>query len=258
MRREPLLLPVAALASGILVAHFFYFRLPDLTPAACITALCMALVFALPSGRRMRLAVVGTAVALGGIALQIVNRQDRTPRLNADDGETVLVEGCVINPPVFSPQREQFTLELAPKAAARISVIVKPGESLRAIAYGERVEVAVKVRSPRNYQNPDAFDYAGYLAAQHIYWNGSVANPSGIRPLPGRCGSRVAAALYAVRTWALARLVELYPDDVHTAALLQATLLGDTAGVERRWTSDFRATGTYQGPRPRAGKTSHT
>src|ERR1700722_1364433 len=27
--------------------------------------------------------------------------------------------------------------------------------------------------------------------------------------------------------------------------LLQATLLGETSGVERRWTSDFRATGTY-------------
>jgi len=243
--REPLLLPVAALASGILIAHFFYFRLPDLTLAACITGLCFALAFAFPSGRRMRLAIVCTAVTLGGIALQIVHRQDRTPRLNADDAETVLLDGCVINPPVFSPQREQFTLQLAPKAAARISVMTRPGESLRSIGYGERVEVAAKIRSPRNYQNPDAFDYTGYLAAQHIYWNASVASPSDIRPLPGRCGSRLVAALYAVRTWALARLEELYPGDPHTAALLKATLLGDTAGVERRWTSDFRVTGTY-------------
>ncbi|HEX3684682.1 MAG TPA: ComEC/Rec2 family competence protein [Bryobacteraceae bacterium] len=245
MLREPLLVPAAALASGILAAHFVYFRLPDLAPAACIAFLCVGLAFAFPSARRLRLPTVCTTVALAGIASQIIHRQDHTPRLNADDAETVLLDGCVINPPVFSPEREQFTLELAPQAAARISVVVKPGESLRSIGYGQRIEVAAKVRSPRNYQNPDAFDYAAYLAAQHIYWNGSVASPSNIRVLAGRCGSRAVAALYAVRTWALARLVRLYPDDPHTAALLQATLLGDTAGVERRWTSDFRVTGTY-------------
>lgn len=245
MRREPLLLPVAALASGILVAHFCYFRLPDLAPAACITLLCIALAVAFPSARLVRLPIACVAIALCGIATQIIHRQDRTPRLNADDAETVLLDGCVINPPLFSSQREQFTLELAPKTAARISIMVKPGESVRPIGYGQWVEVAAKIRSPRNYQNPDAFDYAGYLAAQHIYWNGSVASPADIRPLPGRCGSQAVAALYAVRTWALARLVELYPADPHTAALLQATLLGDTAGVERRWTSDFRVTGTY-------------
>lgn len=245
MRREPLLLPVIALASGILAAHFFYFGLADLAPAACGLAVAVALAFASPHGRRMRLPVVCTGIALCGIAAQVVHRQERTPRLNAGDGETVLLEGCVTTPSVFSPQREQFTLALAPKAAARISVLVKPGEQWRSVGYGERIEVAAKLRSPRNYQNPDAFDYAGYLAAQHIYWLGSVASPSDIRSLGGRCGSRVVADLYAVRTWALNRLVELYPDDPHTAALLQATLLGETAGVERRWTSDFRVTGTY-------------
>jgi competence protein ComEC len=245
VRREPLLIPAAALAFGILAGHFFYFRLADLMLPACIAGLCIALAFAFASARRMRLPVVSLAVALCGIATQVVHRQDRIPHLNADDAETVLLDGCVINPPVFSPQREQFTLELAPRASARISVVVKPGETLAPLGYGQLVELAAKVRSPRNYQNPEAFDYAGYLAAQHIYWNGSVAGPSEIRVLPGRCGSRAVAALYAVRTWALGRLVKLYSDDPHSAGLLRATLLGDTAAVERRWTSDFRVTGTY-------------
>jgi competence protein ComEC len=48
-----------------------------------------------------------------------------------------------------------------------------------------------------------------------------------------------------VRTWALERLARLYPHDQHTTGLLQATLLGETNGVERRWTEDFRITGTY-------------
>lgn len=245
MRHEPLLLPFCALATGILAAHFFYFRSPDLTVAAAITAIALALASVFRAARRMLLPVLCTAIALCGIATQVIHRQERTPRLNTEDAETVLLSGCVTKPTVLSPQREQFTLELAPQAAARISVMVKPGEQMRPLEYGERVEVAAKIRLPRNYQNPDAFDYAGYLAAQHIYWTGSVESPSYIHPVPGRCGWRAVGWLYAVRTWALNRLDALYPGDQHTAGLLAATLLGETGGMERRWTTDFRITGTY-------------
>ncbi len=244
MAREPLLLPVLALATGVLVAHFFFFKLPDLIVPAALSVLCLALACRVTRARRMRLAAICCAMALAGIAAQVVHRQGRTPRLNADDAETVLLSGCVTNPPVFSPNREQFTLQLAPKASARISVVLKPGEKLP-LQYGQQVEAAAKIRLPRNFQNPDSFDYVGYLAAQHIYWMGSVSSPTGIRTLPGRCGSRPLAWLYTVRTWALDRLTKLYPDDLHTAGLLQATLIGETTGVERQWTSDFRVTGTY-------------
>lgn len=244
MHREPLLLPAGALATGILAAHFFYFRLPDLIIAASLTALAL-IAAAFPVHRWARLLVVCTAAAVCGIATQVVHRQDRTPRLNADDSDTVLLSGCITNPPVFSPQREQLTLELAPKASARISVVVKPGENAPALSYGQPVEIAAKIRLPRNYQNANAFDYSGYLAAQHIYWTGSVSSPSDIRPLGGRCGFRPLGWLYAVRNWALARLAALYSNDQHTAGLLAATLLGVTNGVERRWTDDFRVTGTY-------------
>ncbi len=242
--REPLVLPVIALASGILVAHFFYFVLFDFEVPIALSAAILALSFVRSRARRMRLPALLIACALAGMAAQVIHRQGPAPRLNAEDTETVLLSGCITNPPVFSPNREQFTLELARKASARISVMLKPGEKL-ALKYGQQVEVAAKIRSPRNYQNPDSFDYVGYLALQHIYWTGSVSGPTGIRLLPGRCGDRAFAWLFAVRTWALERLTNLYPDDQHTAALLQATLIGETSGVERRWTNDFRVTGTY-------------
>ncbi len=173
-----------------------------------------------------------------------MHRLTHTPTLNAGDGEMVLLSGCVTNPPVFSPDREQFTLSLTPRAAARITVNLK-GEDKVQLRYGQRLEVAAKIRSPRNFQNPDAFDYAGFLALQHIFWTGSVTSSSDIKSLPGSCGSPLAAGLFTVRTWALQRLNDLYPDDQHTAGLLQATLLGETSGVEKRWTSEFRVTGTY-------------
>jgi competence protein ComEC len=244
MRREPLLVPALAFATGVLIAHFIFLNLPDLRIPAAISVFAFALACVFPSARRMRLAALCAALALAGMAAQIVHRQGRTPRLNAEDTETVLLSGCVINPPVFSPNREQFTLELAPKASARISVALKADQKI-ALDYGQQVELPAKIRIPRNYQNPGAFDYAGYLAAQHIYWTGSVSSPGDIRILPGRCGSPPVAWLYGFRSWALDRLIRMYPGDSQTAALLQATLIGETSGVERRWTSDFRVTGTY-------------
>ncbi len=178
------------------------------------------------------------------MATQVLHRQETRPKLDAEDGETVLLSGCVTNPPVFSPHREQFTLNLSPKAAVRVTVNLKTDATLP-LEYGQRAEAAAKVRSPRNFQNPDAFDYESYLAAQRIYWTGSVAGIADVHPFQGRCGSRAVGWLYTVRTWALERIRALYPNDPHTVALLQATLLGETSGVDRRWTEDFRVTGTY-------------
>jgi len=244
VRREPLLVPLAALATGILIAHFFYFRLPDVLGALALSGILAILAQVLPSGRRMRLVTCCLLLAIVGIVTQVIHRQGRAPRLNAEDTETVLVSGCVINPPVFSPNREQFTLQLAPHAAARISVNLKGNANL-GLDYGQAVEVVAKIRSPRNYQNPGAFDLVGYLAHQHIYWLGTVSNPGDIRVLSGRCGSRAVSWIYSIRTWSLGRLARLYPDDPHTRGLLQATLIGETSGVDRRWTNDFRVTGTY-------------
>ena len=238
------MLPVTALAAGILGAHFFYFDWSDLAGAAALSAVTLVCAFAVPGARRGRLAALSAAFVLGGIAVQIAHRSERVPRLNVDDAETVLLDGCVTKPPVFSPDRAQFNLQLAPAAEARISVVLKPGEKLQ-MAYGERIEVPAKIRSPRNFQNPGAFDYVGYLAAQHIYWTGSVSDLSGVHSLPGHCGNAAIGWMYGARTWALDRLTGLYPGDPHTAGMLQATLLGETSGVERRWTEDFRVTGTY-------------
>ena len=244
MVREPLLLPVIALAAGIIAAHFNYFELHELLIPAILSAAALILAFRFAKTVEWRVGAVCAAMAVAGMATQVYHRPAKTPQMDAEDGETVVLTGCVVNPPVFSPTREQFTLELAPKAAARITANLKEGQKL-SLNYGQRIEIAAKIRRPRNYQNPDSFDYAGYLAAQQIFWTGSVTSLADVRFLPGHCASPAVAFLYRIRTWALERLEGLYPNDHQTAALLQAILLGETTGVERRWTSDFRLTGTY-------------
>ena len=244
MLREPLLLPATALAAGIFTAHFLYFEPADLLVPSLLCALTLALVFAFRRSTAWRFGSICAAMVVLGMATQVVHRQGRAPQLDAQDGDTVVLTGCVINPPVFSPTREQFTLELAPKAAARLTLNLKEGTKLN-LDYGQRLEIAAKVRRPHNYGNPDAFDYTAYLAAQQIFWMGSVTSAADIKYLPGACASRAVSMLFRIRTWALGRLEGLFPGDPKTAALLQAILLGETTGVERRWTSDFRLTGTY-------------
>jgi competence protein ComEC len=72
-----------------------------------------------------------------------------------------------------------------------------------------------------------------------------VRSAEDIRVLPGTCGNRASAVVFATRTWMLRRLEGLYPHDERAQGLLKAILLGQTAGVDRRWTDDFRLTGTY-------------
>lgn len=244
VRREPLLIPFAALAVGVLIAHVSGVKYPALVaPSAVAIALilCSCLISAL---RRLALPSVCALLLLIGAALQICHRAGPIPRLDVADDEETILSGCVVNPPVFSPGRAHFTLEIAPHAFVRVSTILQSSAALN-LGYGERVDVTARVRSPRNFGNPDAFDYVGYLAQQHIYWTASAASPADLQVTAGACGSPLVAPFYGIRDWALHRISTLYPNDPHTAGLLAATLLGETAGVERRWTEDFRATGTY-------------
>ena len=85
---------------------------------------------------------------------------------------------------------------------------------------------------------------AGWLTSRSIGLQ-RYANVADIQLQSGRCGHPLLGWLFAVRTSALERLDKLYGADTRTSLLLRAILLGQTAGIERRWTDDFRITGTY-------------
>jgi competence protein ComEC len=242
--REPLLVPLLALAAGILAGRFNYFEIHELVWPLAISAALLAAAISLPAARRMRVLCLVVLLGFIGLATQVWHRQDFRPRLSIADGETALVEGCITDPPVFSDTKAIMTVHLSARSAARVTVLLKDQRRPQ-LWYGQRVEIAAKVRSPHNFQNPGEFDYAGWLANQHIFWTATASSVDDVRVEPGSCGHAGLAAVFGIRDWALARLDRLYPDDHQTGMLLKAVLLGQTAGVERRWTSDFRLTGTY-------------
>ena len=239
-----MLLPFLALTAGILASHFYFFQFSDLFWPFAFNLSLLAICSLVPAAKRMRTACALLVLALVGIYTQVSHRQKFRPSLTIPDGELGLIEGCVTDPPVLAGTKAQLTLNLTPRSAVRLSVVLKTGQ-LPQIRYGQRIEAAAKIRSPHNFQNPGEFSYTEWLNNQHIFWTATVSSPADIQVKEGSCGHPLMAGVFAVRDWALNRLGALYPADVETSTLLKAILLGQTAGVERRWTSDFRLTGTY-------------
>jgi competence protein ComEC len=173
----------------------------------------------------------------------MARRPGSIPELDAGQGEVVILSGCVVQPTIFARERERFLLELGPGAIASVTANEDPVAG--SLTYGTRVEIEAKVRTPHNYQNPGSFDYAAYLARQNIFWYASIPKGGTIHVLPGRCGSRLAAGVFALRSAALNRIDQLYAGNDYAIAMMDGILIGESSKLEKIWTDHFRRTGTY-------------
>ena len=241
--KDPLVGPLAAIASGILVSRFVPFESSELFPA--VAAFLLLGILALWRGSRL---VSGACCILGffcgGALTALAHVPGPPPELDVEGREIVILGGCVVEPPAISGERERFVLELDPGARAQVTLYTKDGETLPALRYGQKVDLDARVRKPRNFGNPGAFDYAHYLSRQKIYWTASAAAGT-VRVLPGRCGSRFQNAVMDLRQAALQRIERLYPGNAYQAGMMQALLIGQNFQLQRVWTEDYRRTGTF-------------
>lgn len=235
--------PVAAIAAGIVVSRFAAFHQTEL-----VAAIAAFLVLGTVATWRGARPLAGICCLLGlvcaGALTDLAHRPGARPELDVEGREVVVLGGCVVEPPAVSGPRERFLLQLEPHARAQVTLYTKPGEALPPLQYGQNVELDARVRRPRNFGNPGAFDYAHYLARQDIYWTASGA-ASTVRVLPGRCGSRFAKFAMDLRAAGLARIERLYPGDNYRTGMMQALLLGQQFQLQRVWTEAYRNTGTF-------------
>jgi competence protein ComEC len=241
--KDPLVGPLAAIASGILVFRFVAFQLPELLLA--IAAFLLLGLLALYRGSRV---LAGACCCLGlffaGVLTALAHAPGPPPELDAEGREIVILGGCVVEPPAISGERERFILELAPNARAQVTLYTKGDEPLPPLRYGQSIELDARVRKPRNFGNPGAFDYARYLARKDIYWTASGA-ASTVRVLAGRCGSPFQKAVMDLRGLILARIERLYHGNDYDSGMMQALLIGQSFQLERMWTQYYRSTGTF-------------
>jgi len=117
-----------------------------------------------------------------------------------------------------------------------------PSASIPRFHYGERIRFSTTLSRPRNFGNPGAFDYRGYLTDNGIVALAS-AKVARVEVLPGFAGSRVELWRTQIRRDIYQRIRLLWP--AQPAALVDAMLLGDNALLGRDLLADFQRTGTY-------------
>jgi competence protein ComEC len=141
---------------------------------------------------------------------------------------------------------------LSLRVGLRLSIYTKESEQeydasgaplpMRTYHYGERLRFTAKLRRPRNFRNPGAFDYRGYLAERGITLLGS-AKSSTIEVLPGFVGSRCEQWRERVHGSIVRKIHQLWsPED---AALMDAAVVGESAFLTADTKKDFQRSGTY-------------
>ncbi len=116
------------------------------------------------------------------------------------------------------------------------------GRLMRTFGYGERLRVTAKLRRPRNFRNPGAFDYQGYLVDQGISALGSAKSDE-IEPLPGFSGTKLGDWQSRLHRSIVAKVHQVWPD--REAALIDAMVIGEAAFIDRDTRIDFQRSGTY-------------
>jgi competence protein ComEC len=113
---------------------------------------------------------------------------------------------------------------------------------MRLFRYGERLRFSAKLYPPRNFRNPGAFDYTGYLADNGIVALGSTKAET-VEFLPGFAGNRCELWRTRLRRSLIERIHLLWTPD--EAPLLDAMLIGENSFLGRETFTDFQRTGTY-------------
>jgi len=202
-------------------------------------------------------------MALGGLASGIerasvppnhVSRLIAASRLDFD--QPLRWRGRLRDDPLSLPWGRRYEIDLEQVEIAGSYVAVsgglranlydgpQAGGAPRGLRAGDRVEVLMKARAPRDFGDPGAFDVRGYLARQHVDLTGSLRSGE-LLQLIDRPPPTFLQRVARVRGNLLARLDALFPGQPKRAAVLRAMLLGDRSFVDSQIVTAFQVTAAY-------------
>ncbi|MFA6302002.1 MAG: DNA internalization-related competence protein ComEC/Rec2 [Legionella sp.] len=113
-----------------------------------------------------------------GVLLAFMHQYCVTPK-NMPNREVlaqVTISGTIVSIPSQTVDKTQWNFELDTIDNHPVSALIQLAwySNKRMLHVGERWQFKAKLKKPRNFSNPGSFDYAGALAARHIYWTGYV------------------------------------------------------------------------------------
>jgi len=266
--RAPLALAAAAFACGILLSRYWPISTALWGWASASFVLCAVAAVAIESSRAAQLAAVLAMLCAGAFA----GIATPSPRLAAPPSEFLNVKdveivGHVTNDGALlagGGPRERFdlqteTLELdgqkfVQPIGIRATVFSRDAveetleddapAAIPHMAYGTRVRLEARLRLPRNFHNPGAFDYEGYLHGLGISALASVKSAD-IEVLPGTSGSKLGFWRSRVRNSILRHIHQSGLWNKEDASIFAAMIVGDDSLLLRDVREEFQQTGVY-------------
>jgi competence protein ComEC len=194
---------------------------------------------------RLRYRLLLLLVALGGLGALLYHlSMHRLPAdhilLRIDPLQTSIVTGVVCSFPENRGDRVSALLVVRTVDGVKSSGIVRVtvyaedsqpnGQGYPdGLQYGELIEVRGRFRAPRNYRNPGAFDYAGFLARKGVRVVGSVSE-SRVRLLARDRGNPFVHRVFETR-----RAFHSFIDfrlGAFRGALVKALVTGDRSAID--------------------------
>jgi competence protein ComEC len=209
---------------------------------------------------------LGAWFLLGALMVQVRRPDAGDPRMGAlTDGREVTITAHVLREgyeraagarslrrtiDIETETMESAGESYAIRAGVRLTIYeqggptenMESGAPVAPLTYGTRLRVRAKLHPPRNYRNPGAFDYEGYLRDQGIAALGS-ARAVDVVTLPGFEGHSSERWRTRIHASIVRKIHELWP--AHQAALMDAMVMGEDAFLEGGTRTEFQRSGTY-------------
>lgn len=154
--------------------------------------------------------------------------------ITTDTGENFPVHSR-IRLSIYGPQQNDETFDEYSEAGAT-------DVPMHVFQYGERLQFWGKLKLPRNFRNPGAFDYQGNLADHGIAALAS-AKSTDVQLIAGFCGNQFDFWRSRLHRSVVHKVHELWP--ARQAALIDAMMIGEEAFIDRDTRVDFQRSGTY-------------
>jgi len=156
--------------------------------------------------------LAGTCCLLGmffaGALIALVHVPEAPPFIEATGRDLVILEGCVVEPPAISGRARALHSRTGARCAAHRSRYIRRRRDAAFLRYGQRIEIDARIRAPRNYGNPGAFDYRNYRRAADLL--DGIGRGRRIARTAGSCGSAMAKAAMDLRAGILHRIETIY------------------------------------------------
>lgn len=149
------------------------------------------------------------------------------------------ISGRIVSIPSQTANKTQFifAIEQLNQNPVHALVLLNWYNNRLPVQAGQHWHFSVKLKKPRNFQNPGSFDYAAALAAKHIYWTGYILAKNNY-PL-----KQTKFDWLSLREHLANQLYKLAPDEP-TSGILEALTLNTTTHISQQQWDLFRRTGT--------------